>query len=628
MEYQSLNDFVDHLDKTGDLVRVTTQADVKLEITEIADRVVKSGGPALLFTNNGTSFPLLINAFGSDSRMSSALGVSSLEKIPEGLDALIDDFSQLKDKGLAGKLSMLPKAHRLSRWLPRKVKGRGECQQVVMPQPDLGQLPVLTCWPNDGGPFITLPLVHTVDPVSGQSNIGMYRMQVYDSVTAGMHWHLHKDGAAHYRKYKELGKKMPVSVTLGGDPVHTYAATAPLPPFIDEHIFAGVLRKKGVKLVKSLTNDIWIPADADIVIEGYVDPEELLRMEGPFGDHTGFYSLADLYPVFHVTAITHRRDAVYPATIVGIPPQEDLFLGKATERIFLLPIRKTIAPEVADMHMPAEGVFHNLVVTSIKKTYPGQAHKVASALWGAGQMMFNKIVALVDDEVDLLNYDTLIKRISRNVDPEMDIFFNSGPLDVLDHSSRSFAYGSKMGIDATNDRDLPLPVLLKPELKEKISSISGVTGLSDAPIASGAPLLIIFVDKNSGNQLAGIHAAVTGLLDMISVRFVFYLDKEAEGMTIPACLWLVSGNIDPQRDFMVGKLNSGSSVAGFDATRKTPAHDGFTRDWPNLTTMNRETISLVDNRWPEYNLGELIKSPSLPFLQYQKGDGAVADHNE
>lgn len=625
MEYRSLDDFVKHLERRGELVRIDTRVSPDLEIPEIADRVVKRGGPALLFENNGTSFPLLINAFGSDSRMAAALGVDELEDIPADLNSLMEELMQMKDAGMLGKLSFLPKAHRISRWLPRRVKGRGECQQVIMDKPDLSALPVLRCWPHDGGPFITLPLVHTVDPASGQGNTGMYRMHVYDKVTTGMHWHLHKDGAAHFRKYKELGKRMPVTVTLGGDPAMTYAATAPLPPFIDETLFTGVIRKRGVKLVKSLTNDIWIPADSDIVVEGYVDPQEPFRTEGPFGDHTGFYSLADLYPVFHVTAISHRRDAVYPATIVGVPPQEDLWLGKATEKIFLMPIRKAIAPEVIDMHMPPEGVFHNLVITSIEKSYPGQPQKVASALWGAGQMMLNKIVVLLDRSVDLHNYDTVIRTISVNVDPAKDIFFNTGPLDVLDHSSSSFAYGSKMGIDATNERDLTLPETLPSESREKLKGLKGVTGLSDAAVAHGAALLILFVDKGAGNSVRQIHNDVATVLEGSDFRFVFYLDSEAYGLTLSDCVWLVSGNIDPHRDYLAGTQKDGGVIAGFDATRKTAAHDGFPRQWPNLTTMDEATISLVDGRWGSYGLGEFTESPSGRFLKYLKGDSAVSE---
>jgi 4-hydroxy-3-polyprenylbenzoate decarboxylase len=623
MKYASMLDFVTRLEEMGELQRIEVDVSTVLEITEIADRMVKGGGPALLFTSNGTRFPLLINAFASDRRMAAALGVESLDEIAAHLDGLMQDVMRAKDAGLFGKMGMLPRAMKVAAWMPKRMPGRrGACQEVVMERPDLTQLPVLTCWPCDGGPFITLPLVHTRDPETGQQNTGMYRMQVYDKLTTGMHWHLHKDGAAHYRRYRDIGKKMPVTVTLGGDPVHTYASTAPLPPIIDEAMLSGFIRKRGVRLVKSLTNDIWIPEDSDIVIEGYVDPAEELRIEGPFGDHTGFYSLADLYPVFHVTAITHRRHAIYPATIVGVPPQEDLWLGKATGKIFLMPIRKAIAPEVTGMHMPAEGVFHNLVLTSIEKQYPGQAEKVASALWGAGQMMFNKIIALFDRDVDTEDYPQVFAALSECVDPATDIFFNTGPLDVLDHASRTFAYGSKMGIDATRRRSLPPATPPDAGKRDALLSIRGVVDISEEPVLNGTPLLMVFVDKQALISMQELHANVAAGLGEINIRFVFYLDSEARELPLSACLWLVAGNIDPRRDFIPS--SAVVPVAGIDATRKTLKHDGFTRDWPNLTLMNRAMIQHVDARWPDYGLGGLRKSPSLPFLPYQQGEEAVA----
>ena len=320
---------------------------------------------------------------------------------------------------------------------------------MQMDEVDLDRLPVLTTWPFDGGAFITFPVVHTLSEEKALHNMGMYRMQVFDKQTTGMHWHLHKGGAGHYQEYKKAGKRMPVTVTLGGDPAYTYAATAPLPENVDEYMLAGFLRKKQVKLVKCLTNDIYIPEDVDFVLEGYVDPAEELVTEGPFGDHTGYYSLADLYPKFHITKITHRKDAIYPATIVGIPPQEDAYIGLATERIFLAPIKLTMIPEMADMHMPPEGVFHNVVLASIKKSYPGQATKVMNALWGAGQMMFNKLLFIFDEQLKLTDYRQVLQAITDYTHPVDDVLFNRGPMDVLDHASRRFAEGGKMGWDAT-----------------------------------------------------------------------------------------------------------------------------------------------------------------------------------
>lgn len=625
LRFQSLQDFVTGLESMGELKRIDARVSPELEITEIADRMVKGGGPALLFSNNGTTFPLLINAFASDKRIAAALGVESLDEIPARLDSVIESLAPLKESGIWRKLPTLPHALRMMRWMPKKVRGRGSCQEVILPEPDLSLLPVLKCWPHDGGPFITLPLVHTIDPITGQQNTGMYRMQVYDKRTTGMHWHVHKDGAAHYRRYNELGKIMPVTVTLGGDPVLTYAATAPLPPFINENLFAGFVRKRGVRLVKSLTNDIWIPAGADIVIEGYVDTAELLRNEGPFGDHTGFYSLQDLYPVFHVTAMSHRRNAIYPATIVGIPPQEDLWLGKATEKIFLMPLQKAISAEIRGLNMPAEGVFHNLVIASVEKSYPGQPQKVANALWGAGQMMLNKIVVIVNKNIDVENYRQVIREISGNVDPVKDIFFSKGPLDVLDHSAEEFAYGSKMCIDATNSRQLPVNCFITDGLKALPASLKGVAQVSQIHGVEYIPAIIIFVDKSPGISVSDIHNRVAKESEGSGIRFIIYLDSEASGLSVSSWLWLAAGNSDPRRDYLMGLLPDGSAVAGFDATRKTRSHDNFLREWPNLVVMNMDTINLVNNRWDEFNCGEMILSPSLPFMIYQQGEGVAAN---
>jgi 4-hydroxy-3-polyprenylbenzoate decarboxylase len=371
MAYRSLQHFIDTLDREGELLRIDGFVSPRLEMTEIADRMVKNGGKALLFTNTGTGFPVFINGFASDRRMELALGVGDLDETGRRIGALFHSMTGPKNS-FADKLKMLPVLGNVASWMPRTIRGRGVCQEVVMAHPDLSKLPVLTCWPADGGPFITLPGVHTRDPESGHRNLGMYRMQVFGPDLTGMHWHLHKGSAGHYRKHVQTGVRMPVSVTLGGDPAYTYAATAPLPENIDEYLLAGFLRKKRVDLVKCLTNELEVPSDVDFVIEGYVDPTEELILEGPFGDHTGFYSLAGMFPRFHVTCITHRRNAIYPATIVGVPPQEDGWIGKATEKIFLMPIRMTVAPEVADMHMPVEGVFHNITLVSINKQYPGQ----------------------------------------------------------------------------------------------------------------------------------------------------------------------------------------------------------------------------------------------------------------
>jgi 4-hydroxy-3-polyprenylbenzoate decarboxylase len=406
MAYRGLELFIRDLEDKEELSKVTAFADPILEITEITDRVTKTGsGKALLFTNNGTSFPVLINAFGSDRRLGMAIGRPVPENAARELESLFDLMSS--PGGFLKKISSLPEFIRIAGILPSRSTRRGLCQEVVHHNPDLGILPILKCWPYDGGRFITLPMVHTVHPATGKTNVGMYRMQVLDRNTTAMHWQRHKTGANHFEAWKKAGRIMPVSVALGGDPVYTYASTAPLPENIDEYILAGFLRKKKVKLVKCITNDLYVPFDADIVIEGYVDPSEDPVFEGPFGDHTGFYSLADWYPGFHVTCITHSRKAVYPATIVGIPPQEDSWLARATERIFLAPVRMALAPEVADFHMPDAGTAHNLVVVKIGKNYPGQGMKVINSLFGAGQMMFSKYIVVVSGDVNIRNYPSL-----------------------------------------------------------------------------------------------------------------------------------------------------------------------------------------------------------------------------
>lgn len=446
MAYKDLQEFVDHLEKAGELKRIKTEVDNELEITEITDRVSKSYGPALLFENvRGYSWPVLINAFGSTKRMAMSLGVDHLDEIAEDILGFMEIADQVP-QSMLDKVKLLPKIAQVATFIPRMVR-QGSCQEVVESNPSLDLLPVLKCWPEDAGRFITLPQVYTKDPETGKRNVGMYRMQVFDSKTTGMHWHTHHDGAAIYRKNCQQGKPTEVAVALGGDPAITYAATAPLPPGIDELLFAGFLRKKPVELVKCKTVDLEVPADAEIVLEGYVDPWER-RIEGPFGDHTGYYSLADEYPVFHLTALTHRKKPIYPATIVGRPPQEDCYMALATERIFL-PLLKFQLPEIVDMHLPMEGVFHNCALVSIRKSYPGHARKVMSSLWGMGQMMFAKFIIVVDEDVNVQDVSEVMWKVFNNVDPRRDTMIVEGPLDVLDHSAPMALVGSKMGIDAT-----------------------------------------------------------------------------------------------------------------------------------------------------------------------------------
>ena len=447
MSYQDLNEFLRALEKAGELERIPFEVDPYLEITEFADRAVKRGGPALLFEKpKGSSMPLAINLFASDKRMQIALGVDNFDEIAERIAEMI----QLKmPQGLIGKLKMLPMLAEMGSFFPKEVKS-GPVKEVIERENfSLDELPVLHCWPEDGGRYITLPLVFSKNPENGKRNCGMYRMQVYDGKTTGMHWQLHKQGAAHYRELMKQGqtKRMDVAVAIGADPATMFSAILPLPPELDEMMIAGFLRKKPVEMVKCETVDIEVPAEAEIVLEGYLELGEL-RTEGPFGDHTGFYSLEDDYPVFHLTAMTRRKKPVYTATIVGPPPMEDYWMGKAIERIFL-PLMRLNLPEVRDMAMPAEGVFHNLMLVSIKKAYPGHARKVMHAIWGLGQAMFTKCIVVVDEEVDVHNYSEVAWKVLNNIDPQRDIEFVLGPVDSLDHASRLDNFGSKMGIDGT-----------------------------------------------------------------------------------------------------------------------------------------------------------------------------------
>ena len=570
--YRNLWEYVAALERAGELVRVAAEVDPVLEIAELTDRESKRprGGRALLFERTGTSFPVLTNMMGSDRRIALALGVESLDDLTRRIESLFSELTAPKTS-LSDKLRMLPLLERMSRWLPRNRRGRGACQQVVRTGDEvrLSELPVLKCWPFDGGRFVTFPLVHTVDPESGVRNVGMYRMQVFSERSTGMHWHVHKTGEKHYRAYRRLGRRMPVAVCLGGDPAYAYAATAPMPDDLAEYLLAGFLRGRPVELVRCLTCDLRVPADCDFVIEGYVDPSEEKAVEGPFGDHTGFYSLEDLYPVFHVTAITRRRDAVYPATIVGVPPQEDAYIAKATERIFLAPIRRAMLPEADDLWMPWQGVAHNIAVANIRTAYPGQGLKAASSLWGAGQMMFNKFLLVVSTPDDVRQAGVLASLLRRARLPEQALL-SRGPLDVLDHAAPQAGLGGKMAVDLTGVSPEDVPAEIR--LPDRWEFCCGVTSV-DCSLAEEFP----FSDR----------------------------------------LWLAAAACDPSRDV---RLSGG--MAFFDARTKAGGVGGFARRWPNVVASSPKTIARVDDRWAEYGLGEFVESPSLRYLKLQERPGA------
>ena len=648
MAFKNLQEFIDLLKKENELIVIKEYVNPHLEIAEITDRVSKSkdGGKALLFENTGYEFPVLMNAYGSEKRMCLALGVKNLNDVAHDIENLFQLLSSPKEN-IFDKLKLLPKLGQFASWMPKIISGRGDCQQVVMQQPDITKLPVITCWPKDGGPFVTLPVIHTKDPNNNSRNVGMYRMQVFGPTITGMHWHRHKVSAKHFNEYKKLNKRMPVAVSLGGDPVYAYSATAPLPENVDEYMLAGFLRKKKVELVKCISQpDIEVPADADFVIEGYVDPGDELIWEGPFGDHTGYYSLPDWYPKFHITAISHKKNAMYPATIVGIPPQEDAWLGKATERIFLAPMKMTMVPEIVDMEMPVEGVFHNLVIAKIKKEYAGQGQKVMNAMWGAGQMMFNKILVLTagideinrDADFEITDYESLAKDVFKNLNPANDIYFSQGPMDVLDHSCSKMGFGGKMCVDGTfkyeeeSDESYQWPSdseqLTEENFKERFTEIKRV---NVSLLRKQIPCLIISVQKNKKNHVKELHEEICELKSIERIKMILYVEHTVDANDLPIALWRFCNNLDPKRDHFIIKKQSSSqpnkyiACIGFDGTLKTKQFDDFYRDWPNIIIADDKTIVSVDEKWPTLGLGKFIPSPSLKFKGQMYGEEAVAE---
>ena len=475
MAFQDLRDFIALLERKGQLKHIKAPVNCELEITEITDRVSKAGGPALLFENVvGYDMPVLINIFGSEERMSWALGVNNLNELGESLKKWIDMVQNRPPEGLMEKIKLVPELAELARIGPKTVS-HAPCQDVVLTEHfDVTMFPILKCWPKDGGRYLTLTMCHSKDPLTNKRNIGMYRVQVYDEKTVGMHWQIHKGGAAHFRDAARQHRRMEVAVVIGAEPASVYAASAPLPPGIDELLFAGYLRHKPVEVVQCKTVDVKVPASAEIVLEGYIDTDEL-RPEGPFGDHTGHYTPVEPYPVMHLTAITHRRKPIYATTIVGKPPMEDAYLGKATERFFLQLLR-VVLPEVVDMNMPIEGGFHNVVIVSIKKRYPGQAKKVMSAIWGMMLLMLSKFIIVVDEDVNVQNLHEVLFRVGNNVDPKRDTLMVDGPVDALDHSSPYEKFGWKMGFDATaklpeegHPRPWPPDIVMKPEIVDMVT---------------------------------------------------------------------------------------------------------------------------------------------------------------
>nr|WP_302598463.1 menaquinone biosynthesis decarboxylase [uncultured Cellulosilyticum sp.] len=606
MAYKDLQSFISLLEKKCLLKRIQTEVSYELEITEIADRVSKAEGPALLFENvKGSPYPVLINAMGSYERMALALGVSEINQLERDIRELIDINSYL---GVKKAIKAIPKLSRLATVFPIKVPGKGKCQEVIErgDAVDLFKLPVLKCWPEDAGRFFTLPLIFTKDPETGTQNVGMYRLQVFDKNTTGMHWHLHKDGREIYEKYRKLGGKMPVSVALGCDPAITYAATAPLPKMIDEMMFAGYIRKRPIKMVKSITNDIFVPASAEFVLEGYVDVNEDLHLEGPFGDHTGYYSLADYYPAFHVTCITHRKNPVYPTTIVGKPPMEDCYMSKATERAFL-PLLQMVFPEIVDLNLPLEGVFHNCAIISIKKRYPGHGKKIMNALWGMGQMMYTKMIIVVDQDTKPQDLNAVWSQILQQCDMNQDLVFSKGPLDALDHASDTAFYGTRLGIDATKKRieegkRVPFKEKLfksnkvENELKQQFAEIVAVN-CPELGVFSNC--IIVAINKTKSQQVKNLVAKMWQKECCHGAKMIIVVDKEVSPNDLSTVAWKIFNNIDAQRDLTC--LDGESVCVMIDATKKGEL-DGHTRVWPNDIEMSTEIKQLVDSKWREYGI--------------------------
>lgn len=601
MTFESLKEFIKQLESEGELVRITEPVSPILEIAEITDRVSKSpdGGKALLFENvEGSAMPVLINAFGSWRRIQMALGVSNLEKIAQEIERFIKIAPPAT---LMDKAKLLPMLLQASNFPPKTVSaGQASCQEVVMTgdDVDLDRIPILQCWPHDAGRFITYPIVINRSLDQTVRNVGLYRMQVFNKQTTAMHWHIHKDGAHFFHEYQKANKRMEVAVAIGADPASCYAASAPLPYGIDEFLLAGFIRKKPVPLVKCKTVDLEVPAHAEIVLEGYIDPAEM-RLEGPFGDHTGYYSQDGDYPVFHVTAITHRRDPVYLTTIVGIPPQEDFYLGKATERIFL-PLLRTQLPEIVDMNMPLEGVFHNCVIVSLEKRYPMQARRIMTTLWGMGQMSFVKTIIAVDADVDVHNEEEVLKLLLNEVDLEQDLFFSEGILDVLNHASDQALYGSKLGIDATRkiEGEPPRKILqsetqpsdsgITKQIKEKFPEVNNCRMIN---VSQQRPILLVALNKTRPGQ--GTEFIRNFFADdaLQSIGVVLVLEAHVDLENNSQVLWKLFNNLDPKRDIQI----TGQRI-GIDVTRKMP-EEGYQQNWPDEIVMSEEIIQKVDQRW-------------------------------
>ena len=588
--YRNLSEFIQALERAGELKIINKPVSWHIEISKYTDAESKStdGGKALLFKNvEGSAFPAATNLFGSPRRICMALGVEALDDLGNRIRQLIE---MAPPENIRDVLSLLPTAFSLTRFFPRRHRTKHPpCQEIVHKgdDVDLNRLPILHCWPQDAGRFITLPLVITRSLKTGRRNVGMYRLQVFDKNTTGMHWHIHKDGSHYYNEYRRAGKRMPVSVAIGADPATIYSATAPLPRHVDELILAGFIRNQPVPMTRCITNDLEVPAEAEFILEGYVEPDEL-RREGPFGDHTGYYSLADDYPVFHVTAITHRRSPTYCATLVGRPPMEDCYLAKATERMFL-PLLQTAFPEIMDYWLPWEGVFHNIVVVSIDKEYAGHAQKVMHGLWGQGQMSFCKAIVIVDRDVDLENSSSIMQKLLDKFDSSTDITLTRGVLDVLDHSSATPNFGSKIGIDLTSRfpgepprhritkdlyNNLPEDRHLLPLIQNHSSAIKDLRTISGQK-AQNIRIICINIEPDITTRSTDLAEFLLSITELKPIDIFVLYDSEIDLTDNSLLLWKIFNNVDPGRD-----LHIQMQRLVIDARKKGPK-DGHEREWPD-----------------------------------------------
>ncbi len=605
MAYKRLNEFIDKLEQAGELVRIKTPVSAELEITEITDRISKrpdNCNKALLFEHvEGSAFPLAVNLYGNPRRMAWAMGVEDLDELNQRLAKLIDlklpkGMGPMMNRGL----EVFDALRRVGLG-PSKTNKAPVQEVVITTNPDVNIFPILKCWPHDGGKYITLTSVITRDPATGTRNVGMYRVQVYDGQTLGLHWQRHKGGKEHQEAGKARNQqKIPVAIVLGGDPAAMWCGSAPLPPGIDEFLLANWLRGKPTPFVKCVSQDLEVPANAEIIIEGWFDPNEH-RTEGPFGDHTGFYTPPDLFPVMHVTAITHRKDAVYPTTIVGKPPMEDLWLGKATERLFL-PLMKLFMGEIVDYAMPAEGVFHNLVIVSIKKRFPGHAQKIMYGLWGLGLMMLTKAFLIVDADINVHDTAAVAREVLNNVNWRRDVTVVDGAVDQLDHSAIEDSYGGKLGIDATRSTK---PEFLAPYSAPAPIPGEKLTALVGSKWCETHQTLVIALDKTHLKPKETMHK----IWDLCPDYNLVILDAFVDVNNLSDVAWRALGNTDWQRDLEFSRDNidhyassdQPRTFIGLDATSKT-AEDGHPRGWPEEIFMSDDIIKKVDERWSAYGL--------------------------